>query len=246
MIEAVARIKAAASSDEQRVIAASWWSEYAPTLFEPHDPREGSLRVSDAGQCVRALWNEIHAAPKVFSPDVQLFNLDEGHLTGLWHACLLAASLGEDGYDIELESEVVHDGTPGHFDLYYELGTLDSMRGIIEFKKTMWPRALTPAADRAPYQVLQLMKYCAALGVEQGAIVTVGPASPDKMREDWYSLSDWTEAVIEEYDRLSAALGDVEPVEDAKEKWRCKDCPVLACQRNPQYSLEDALERSLA
>ena len=241
MIDVIARIKTAATDEALRAAASAIWKRVSPVLFDKHDERDG-LRVSDAGQCVRALWNEIHVAPKVFSPEIQLFNLDEGTLTGLWMACLLAASLGEDGYDVWLESEATHDGTPGHIDLDYERLS-DGDKGVIEFKKTMWPRALTAPDARARYQVLQLMKYCAAKGIERGAIVTIGPASPDKMREDWYEIDDWRDAIIGEWMRLSAALGAVEPEGDPDAPWRCKGCPVLACPKNPGFVADGLLKK---
>jgi hypothetical protein len=239
MIAAVERIKAASVDPTLRQAANETFKRMAQTLFDPHDERNGNIRTSDAGKCVRAVWYALHVAPEVFTPEVQLGNLDEGSLTGCWHACLLAAALEADGYHVELEPEVAHNGTPGHIDVFYSRyppGMSVSLeQGVIELKKTHWPRGLTPPDQRAPYQVLQLMKYCAAKGVEDGAIVTVGFASADKMREDWYKLSDWMFDVATEFDRLSAALGDQEPVEDAKEAWRCKGCPVLACERNPKY-----------
>lgn len=236
MINACDRIRDAAANKRLRAAARVIWQSESRNLFEEKE-RVG-IRVSDAGQCVRALWNEINVAPKVFSAEVQLDNLDNGTLLGCWRMCLLAASLEADGYVVDLEPQVNHDGTPGHIDLYCEHPG-DYSHGVIEHKVTMWPRALTPPDQRARYQVLQLMKYCAAKGVENGCIVTSGPASPDKMREDWYKLSDWTDEVIAEYDRLSAATFFDEPVEDAKEAWRCKGCPVVACERNLERDRSD-------
>lgn len=240
MISAIERIKAAAVDPALREAARAIFQREAPRLFEDQ-PRKG-IRVSDAGKCVRQLWNAIHVAPEVFSPEVQLDNLDNGTLIGCWRMCLLAASLEAEDYTVELEPEVSHDGTPGHIDLYFAYkvhlknGTFPTVaHGVVEHKVTMWPRALTDPAQRANYQCLQAAKYAAAKGVEDFCIVTSGPASPDKMREDWYKLSDWQMDVAMEYDRLSAALGDQEPVEDAKEAWRCKGCAVIACQRNPLY-----------
>ena len=176
MIDIAERIRHAATDETLRAAAAQHWREVAPTLFDPHSKRNG-LRVSDAGACVRTLWNEVHGVTeKAFPADVQLFNLDDGTLGGAWWACLLAASLEADGYAVELEPEVEHDGTPGHIDLYYhepewtkDLGEA----GVVEFKRTNWTGALEPKR----YHILQAAKYAAAKGCDDFAIVTVGPAS---------------------------------------------------------------------
>lgn len=264
MIDAIARIKTAATDEALRAAASAIWKRVSPVLFDKHDERDG-LRVSDAGQCVRSLWNEIHTASKVFTPDVQLFNLDEGTMTGAWFACLLAASLEADGYYVELEPEVDHNGTPGHIDLFYHFveytdtfgvfhGAPDAPKtGVVEFKRTnqSWsikaPHEPNKSGETKRYQILQLMAYCAAKGVNDGAIVTVAPSWDGKMRCDWYELDDWRDAVAGEQMRLSAAVGPVEPEGDASEAFRCRGCPVLACSRNPLYdNTAEQLWRSLA
>ena len=261
MIDVIARIKTAATDEALRAAASAIWKRVSPVLFDKHDERDG-LRVSDAGQCVRSLWNEIHTAPKVFTAEVQLFNLDEGTLTGAWFACLLAASLEADGYRVELEPEVDHNGTPGHIDLFFFRPWLPKSggavfsrdtTGVVEFKRTnqSWsikaPHEPNKSGETKRYHILQLMAYCAAKGVNDGAIVTVAPSWDGKMRCDWYELDDWRDAVAGEQMRLSAAVGPVEPEGDASEEFRCRGCPVLACSRNPLYDKTEAqLERSLA
>ena len=258
MIDIAERIRHAATDETLRAAASEIWKRVSPTLFDPHDERTG-LRVSDAGQCVRALWNEVHTAPKVFEPDVQLFNLDEGTLTGAWFACLLAASLKADGYLVELEPEVSFNGTLGHIDLYFQaeapltrlkLG-LPPENGVVEFKRTnqSWsikaPHEPNKSGETRRYQILQLMAYCAAKGVNDGAIVTIAPSWDGKMRVDWYDLDLWRDAVSGEQMRLSAALSPVEPEGDASEAFRCRGCPVIACPRNDRYA-ESRLEQQLA
>jgi hypothetical protein len=257
VIDVEARIRAAATDETLRAAAAAIWKRVSPTLFDPHDERNG-LRVSDAGQCVRSLWAEIHVAPKVFTPDVQLFNLDEGTLTGAWFACLLEASLEADGYAVELEPEVSLNGTPGHIDLFFRDTTdgkyeWEREEGVVEFKRTnqSWsikaPHEPNKSGETKRYHILQLMAYCAAKGVNDGAIVTIAPSWDGKMRVDWYELDDWRDAVAGEQMRLSAALGPVEPEGDAAEGFRCRGCPVIACSRNPLYdNTASQLERSLA
>lgn len=260
VIDVAERIRRAATDETLRAAASAIWKRVSPVLFDKHDERDG-LRVSDAGQCVRSLWNEIHTAPKVFTAEVQLFNLDEGTLTGAWFACLLAASLEAGGYRVELEPEVDHNGTPGHIDLFFEAQAhktrakldLHSETGVVEFKRTnqSWsikaPHEPNKSGETKRYQILQLMAYCAAKSVNDGAIVTVAPSWDGKMRCDWYELDDWRDAVAGEQMRLQAAVGPVEPEGDASEEFRCRGCPVLACSRNPLYdNTAEQLERSLA
>jgi hypothetical protein len=186
-------------------------------------------------------------------------------MRGLWRACLLKASLEADGYYVELEPTVEHDGTPGHIDLYFEgdslIGTMalnypvpKRLGCVVEFKATnqafhvKGPHEPNKDGSAKWYQIVQLMKYCAAKGVEDGAIVTISPSFRDApMRADWFRLSEWQYDVALEYDRLSAALGDEEPVEDAREDFRCRGCQVVACVRNPAFdNTAEKLERSLA
>jgi hypothetical protein len=255
VIDIAARIRAAAlEGSPLRAAASEIWKRVSPPLFDEHEERTG-LRVSDAGRCVRQLWNVLQDGEPPRDPDVQLFNLDDGTLGGAWHACLLAASLEYDGYGVELEPTVEHDGTPGHIDLFFDAfpaipGAAEN-RAVVEFKRTNWTGVLGDPEKDKRYQVLQLMKYCAAKGVEDGALVTVAPASRSgKMRVDWYKLGDWQHAVIGEWLRLSAALGPIEPEGDAAEKWRCRasSCPVASCPRNENYAepLEEKLAASLA
>lgn len=256
MIEIEARIRHAATDETLRAAASELWKRHALTLFDPHDERHG-LRVSDAGQCVRKLWHLVNGAKESFEPMVQLFNLDEGTLTGCWWACLLAASLEADGYKVELEAEVDHDGTPGHIDLFYfdaeeEIHGLKVGvdRGVVEFKKTYWSGAREPAEVKRRYQVLQLMRYCAAKKVERGALVTVAPAArsaKDKISVEWFALGDWVHALLGETMRQQAALGPVEPEGDPDEPWRCRGCFVTSCAKNPDYAqpIEQQLRASL-
>ena len=125
--------------------------------------------------------------------------------------------------------------------------------GVVEFKRTnqSWsikaPHEPNKSGETKRYHILQLMAYCAAKGVNDGAIVTVAPSWDGKMRCDWYELDDWRDAVAGEQMRLSAAVGPVEPEGDASEEFRCRGCPVLACSRNPLYDkTAEQLERSLA
>lgn len=246
------RLKEAAVDATLRQAASEIWKVQAPRLFEPHDERHG-LRISDAGKCVRLLYNLVNGlVEETFTPEVQLDNLDNGTMVGCWTACLLAASLEADGYQCELEPEVSHDGTPGHIDLFFkrhvhrncsgELTTNE--QGVVEIKLTMWPRALTNPEQRARYQVLQAAKYAAAKKVEDFAIITRGPASSDKMRVDWYRLGDWVHALLGEDMRLQAALGPVEPEGDPDAPWRCRGCPVIHCPKNPGYEDGDVYDES--
>jgi hypothetical protein len=227
MIDIAERIRHAATDPELRAAASAIWRESSGGLFEPHDARDG-IRASDAGRCRRELWYEIHEGKTPFTADVQLFNLDEGTLTGSWFACLLAASLEGDGYGVAIEDVVAHDDVPGHTDLVYS----GMERGVVEFKKTNYGRALGDPADFKRYQIYQAVKYALGWGVEDAAVVSIGPAvtsrskPPDKIRVDWYKASEWEAEVRLEYDRLKAALGDEEPTGDATAKFRCTGCPV--------------------
>jgi hypothetical protein len=258
MIEIEQRIRHAATTADLRAAASELWKKHAPSLFDPHDERHG-LRVSDAGACVRALWNEVHGVTeKAFPADVQLFNLDDGTMGGAWFACLLAASLEADEYWVDLEPEVEHDGTPGHIDLYFAWLCVDGVPsvtpgyepGVVEFKRTNWSGTLDHPEKSKRYHILQAAKYAAAKGVEDFAVVTVGPAARGaKMRADWFKTGDWQHAVIGEWMRLSAALGDNEPVGDPDAPFRCKGCPVIKCDRNPAFvdtTLLAKLEESYA
>lgn len=245
MIEIESRIKHAAVDDTLRAAASALWKRHALTLFDPHDERNG-LRVSDAGQCVRKLYNLVNGTiVDTFSPEVQLDNLDNGTMVGCWRACLLAASLEADGFVVEMEPTVEHDGTPGHIDLYFHEPEWTKDLGeaaVIEFKSTNWTGALDHPEKSKRYQILQAAKYAAAKGCDDFAIVTVGPAARGaKMRVDWFSLGDWQHAVIGEWLRLSAALGPVEPDGDPDFAWRCKGCAVEWCDKNPEYAATDEL-----
>lgn len=239
MIDIPARIREAATDKMLREAARVHWARMAPLLFEDQ-PRHG-LRASDCGACVRAVWHEIHVAPKVFSSDVQIFNLDPGSMVGCWWACLLAASLERNGYVVELEPEVAYDGVPGHIDLFFEGRKLDFPdRGIVEFKLT---GSYKPSAQR--WHLLQLGTYLAAKGVEDGAIVSTSLPGK-KMSVEWFTRTQLQAGVDAEWQRLSAALGPVEPAEDAQEKFRCDGCPVVQCVRNPLYDdTEQKLVESL-
>ena len=238
------RIRKAATDETLRAAATEIWRRVSPTILDPHDQRDG-LRISDVGQCVRKLYNLINGGKDTFTSDVQLFNLDDGTLGGCWWACLLAASLEADGYAVELEPLVAHDGTPGHIDLYFER---DNVRGVVEYKRTNWNGALDSPEFSKRYQVMQCMKYCAAKGCEWGAVVTVGPgARKEKMRVDWFRVGDWQHALMGEWMRLSAALGPVEPDGDPDAAFRCRGCFVTKCPKNPDYQpdVEAQLKASL-
>jgi hypothetical protein len=251
MISVIDRIRAAATDEKPRADASEIWRRVSPTLFDPHDERDG-LRISDAGQCVRKLFHLINGAKESFEPEVQLFNLDDGTLGGAWWACLLAASLEADGYTVELEATVEHDGTPGHIDLYFQpqaqltrakLG-LPSESGVVEFKRTNWSGTLDSPEHKKRYQVLQAAKYAAAKGCDDFAVVTIGPAARgDKIREDWFKLGDWQHALIGEWMRLSLALGPHEPQGDPDNAWRCRGCFVTTCEKNPAFVADGLLEK---
>jgi hypothetical protein len=246
VIEIEARIRNAATDKTLREAARVIWAREAVKLFEDQ-PRTG-LRISDSGNCVRQVYGKLNGNPEAFDSHVQLFNLDEGTLTGCWWACLLAASLEADGYVVELEPEVTLDGIPGHIDLYYTWPSyLQDVTGkaffedtgVVEFKKTgSW------TASPQRWHVLQLGSYLAAKGVEDGAIVSIAPAAKvNQIAVTWYKLSDLQFDVAVEWERLSAALGPVEPTEDAVEAFRCKGCPVVRCQRNPAFVTDGLLEK---
>ena len=260
MIDALQRIETAAVSPTLREAARLHWQRLAPTLFEKQE-RNG-IRVSDTGSCIRALWNKVHGMPETFEPRVQLDNLDDGSMRGLWRACVLAASLEADGYYVELEPAVELNGVPGHIDLYFQpafllLGGTATETGVIEFKATTQsfhvkgPHEPKKDGGDKAYQILQAGAYAAAKGCENFAIVTLSPSFRDApMRCDWYELWAWAFDVAVEQDRLRLALGDEEPAEDVKptETFRCDGCGVVKCQRNAAFvpDVAAALERSLA
>jgi hypothetical protein len=63
------------------------------------------------------------------------------------------------------------------------------------------------------------------------------------MRVDWFKLGDWQHALIGEWVRLSAALGDTEPPGDPDAPFRCRGCFVTTCEKNPAYVAEGLLEK---
>lgn len=249
MIDIEQRIRHAATDETLRAAASEIWKRVAPTIFSQNHERNG-LRVSDAGNCVRQVFAKVNGTPESFESQVQLFNLDEGTMTGAWWACLLAASLDADGWFCEFEPTVAYDGIPGHIDLFFRDTTDDKYEwereeGVVEFKKTGSWKA---APQR--WHVLQLCTYLAAKGVEDGAVVSIAPAAKvDKVAVTWYKLSEQREAIEAEWARLSAALGPVEPVEDVNtnERFRCKGCIVKACTLNDDYvpDILPQLENSL-
>jgi len=244
-IDAVGRIREASLDPDLRAVAISKWNAIAPSLLTPHGERTPavSLRVSDAGACVRKLWNDLHGNPEVIDSDTQISRFDIGTVYGAWLAALLAASLERDGYEVACEQEVAYKGIRGHIDLRFNVpgGTT----GVVEFKSTYWSGVLDPPHERAFYQVLQAVTYALADdGADEALIVTFGPAvanrrgqQNEKMRQDAYDPIDYAFDAAEEWARLSAALGDVEPEGDAKasESWRCRGCQVVKCPRNGAY-----------
>jgi len=242
-IDAVARIREASLDPDLRAVAISKWNAVVPSLLTPHDERKPvvSLRVSDAGNCVRKLWNQLHGNAELIDSDTQISRFDIGTVYGAWLAALLAASLERDGYIVDCEPEVAYKGIRGHIDLRWRW-RFGVARGVVEFKSTYWSGVLDPPHERAFYQVLQTVTYCLADDADEGLIVTFGPAVAnrrgqhnEKMRQDAYDPTDYAFDAAEEWARLSAALGDVEPEGDAKEAWRCKSCVVVRCERNPAY-----------
>ena len=240
-IDAVARIREASLDPDLRAVAISKWNTVSPSLLTPHDERKPavSLRVSDAGNCARKLWNQLHGNPEVISSDIQLSKFDIGTVYGAWLAALLAASLERDGYEVACEPEVAYKGIRGHIDLLWRF---KGAVGVVEFKSTYWSGVLDPPHERAFYQVMQAVTYALAIVADEALIVTFGPAvanrrgqQNEKMRQDAYQAADYAFDAAEEWARLSAALGDVEPEGDAKEAWRCKGCQVVRCERNPAY-----------
>lgn len=242
-MNAVERIREAAVTPVLRAVAIAKWNAVVPSLLTPHDERTPavSLRVSDAGQCVRKLWNQLHGNPETIDADTQISRFDIGTVYGAWLAALLAASLERDGYATECEPLVQWQSIPGHIDLRWRF---EDRRGVVEFKSTYWSGVLDAPHERAFYQVLQTVTYCMADKADEGLIVTFGPAVAnrrgqvnEKMRQDAYDPTDYAYDVAEEWVRLSDALGDDEPAGDAREEWRCKNgCQVIQCERNPRYA----------
>jgi hypothetical protein len=271
MIDVKTRLYHAVSDPVLREAARLKFAAIAPSLFSAKGERTPpvSLRASDAGQCVRKLWNQLHGNPETVEPETQLSRFDIGESYGAWMACLLAAELEADAYTVECEPSVtstVNDVTvSGHIDVYWEdLVVFDGLpqhRGVVEYKSTYWSGSLDNPADSKQYQVLQAGTYARAKGCDVFQVVTFGPAvyargknaDPSKLRDDGFLLSEWEPAIDAEWQRLKAALADEEPVEDAKESWRCRGCQVVACVRNPAasvlskltVSVEDRLHQSI-
>src|SRR6185437_13395263 len=174
--DAVARIRQAATDPDLRAAAIVRWNAVVPSLLTPHDEREPalSLRVSDAGECVRKLWNKLHDNAESIDPDTQISRFDIGTVYGAWLAALLAASLERDGYNVECEPEITYSGIRGHIDLRAISPTGE--RTVAEFKSTYWSGALDAPHERAPYQVLQAVTYAIADNAAQALVITFGPA----------------------------------------------------------------------
>lgn len=224
------------------------WNYVAQTVFAEDKSERDGLRVSDAGRCVLELWAELHGQFDIAeSALTHLTRFDEGHLTGAWFACLLAAGVRKyvpPNYVIELEPEVVGNGKKGHIDFL-----LRDDRGaavwVVDFKKSFWTKALEAPDKANPHQVLQTCDYAVIVSSPLFTVFTFGPAvqaewnrktqtriEHRKHRQDDYDTAQFADDVARERERLEQALGDVPPVGDAREAYRCRSCKYSVCPRN--------------
>lgn len=189
------------------------------------------LGGSDAGECVRKLWAQLHGlAPRSFPPKVQFHKLDGGNLFGAWTAALLKVALEERGYLIHLEAEVATVGREGHIDIVIE--PPGHAAWIVDVKWSPSYRTVDPPDEKRFWQILQAGWYATEMDAPDFSILTLSPLGMVEAQHD-YSTFDYLADIEEESERLAHAYDEKMPDADVKEKFRCDSCAFRACEKNP-------------
>lgn len=252
IIEIWPYLEKAIMDDELYDLAWQYTADAIPALMRKAKQRRGTVRGSDAGNCVLAVHADIQGLCEPFPPEVMLTRLDLGSLYGAHIASLFKA-----GYEKEHPEHFVHveaEGTfldaPCHADILITEHWLNQ-----DGPNIVWPgkekklftaevktnyKASNPDEPRLayPHQMLQAAHQAMAFEVDQFAIFTLAPAAQWKKgikpifhRQDNYRTMEFAGAVTQEYGtRLAQAVGDVAPQCDGKGFWR-DYCRNVSCPR---------------
>jgi hypothetical protein len=211
----------------------------AQHLFEPHAVE---LSASSAGKCVLDVWAYLHDRYDLpENRETELAKMDGGTLYGARIAALFAA-----GYEkihpkatVEIETQVEHEGIPGHLDIVIRPGEAIADVWIVEVKTTF---STFPFAGPPDYHVIQAAKYALAEGAPGFSVFTLLPAAQRRKGEPArfhhqadFATADWQGRVAREYERLEKARFDTPPLADPQEAWRCTYCRFGACPQNPRH-----------
>jgi hypothetical protein len=228
-------------------------------LSRNHDREPGKLRISDAGACSRELWAKMNGKLDLPEDPKSLLRMHNGSLMGAWMACVLKAGLEEDRPDLQIiaESEVAHDGIPGHVDVtvYRRPAKFLPAEATVEMKWSAWTGDWR--SDCKPSHRIQSGKYALAEAAPQHFVVNYYAASPATIyvKDEGaripgnylvvhpFETDETAFDVAKEYDRLSAALNVEMPEPDPPEAYLCRSCRFSKCEKNPAYTAPGLLEK---
>lgn len=257
VIEIWPYIEKALADEKLHDLAFDYLLEAIPGLKRDAKERRGTVRGSDAGNCVLAVHADLQGLSDPFPPEVMLTRLDLGSLYGAHIASLFKAGYEQEHpeHGVFVEQEATYLDAPCHADIAIvenvhkqEIG--DSGNVSLQYVKPLFTvevktnyKASNPDEPRLayPHQMLQAAHQAMAFGVDQFAIFTLAPAAqwkkgvkPEFHRQDNYRTFEFAAAVTQEYgERLAQATDEIPPQCDGKGFW-VTYCRNIGCPHRKQ------------